>query len=247
MQNKIILDIHTPTLASGHAYGTIREMAYAASSRELKGIGFTEHAPGIPNTCDPFYFCNLIVIPREIFGVKIFHGSEINVLNDGTLSLEEKWIEKLDYCIVGIHTQCYNDEGVGKNTQNAISCMKHPKVHFMSHPDDDHTPLDYNLLVLAAKQHKVALEVNNSSLVKKHKRLNCYENYKKMLKLCMELRVPIFVGSDAHDPSGVGAFKLAEELLTSLNFDEDLIINNSLEKFIEFINFDAAQLNPKAS
>ena len=116
--------------------------------------------------------------------------------------------------------------------------MKHPKVHFVSHPDDDHTPLDYNHLVLAAKQYQIALEVNNSSLIKKDKRLNCYENYQKMLKLCMELKVPIFVGSDAHDPSWVGEFKLAEELLTELNFDEDLIINNDLDKFTKFINFE---------
>ena len=238
MKRKLILDIHTHTLASGHAYGTIREMAYMASTRNLKGIGFTEHAPGIPNTCDPFYFCNLKVIPRDIFGVKIFHGSEINVLNDGTLSLEERYIEKLDYGIVGIHKQCYENEGVAKNTQNIISCMKHPKVHFVSHPDDDHMPLDYKHLVLAAKQYQVALEVNNSSLGKPDKRLNCYENYHKMLKLCMELKVPIFVGSDAHDPSWVGEFKLAEKLLTELNFDEDLIINNDLDKFMKFINFE---------
>ena len=238
MKHKIILDIHTHTIASGHAYGTIREMAYAASSRGLKGIGFTEHAPGIPGTCDPFYFCNLKVIPREIFGVKIFHGSEINVLNDGTLSLEEKRIGQIDYGIVGIHVQCYEDQGIAKNTQNVISCMKHPKIHFVSHPDDSHTPLDYNLLVLAAKQNQVALEVNNSSLIKKDRRLNCYENYKKMLSLCVNLQVPIFVGSDAHDPSGVGEFKLAEELLTELNFDEDLIINNDVDKFKKFINFE---------
>lgn len=46
----------------------------------------------------------------------------------------------------------------------------------MGHPDDDHNPLDYEMFVKAAKQYRVALEVNNSSLVKKEKRLNCYEN-----------------------------------------------------------------------
>ena len=238
MKHKIILDIHTHTIASGHAYGTIREMAQAASERGLKGICFTEHAPGIPNTCDPFYFCNLKVIPREIYGVKIYHGSEINVLNDGTLSLEQKRIDQIDYGIVGIHTQCYENAGVEQNTLNIIECMKNPKVYFVSHPDDDHTPLDYTKLVEAAKDYNVALEVNNSSLVKKDKRLNCYDNYKKMLGLCMDLKVPIFVGSDAHDPSWVGEFTLAEKLLTDLNFDEDLIINNDVDKFTKFINFE---------
>ncbi len=238
MKHKLILDIHTHTIASGHAYGTIREMAYAASIRHLKAIGFTEHAPGIPGTCDPFYFYNLAVIPREIFGVKIFHGSEVNVLNDGSLSLQEKWLEKLDYAIVGIHSQCYQNAGVEKNTANLIECMKNPKVHFVSHPDDSNIPLDYTLLVPAAKKYNVALELNNSSLIKKDKRLNCYDNYKFMLGLCLKSRTNIFVGSDAHDPSAVGLFNLAEDLLDQLDFDEDLIINNDLEKFTNFINFE---------
>ena len=40
--------------------------------------------------------------------------------------------------------------------------MKEPKVYFVSHPDDAHTPLDYERLVQAAKKYHVALEVNNS-------------------------------------------------------------------------------------
>ena len=74
-----ILDIHTHTIASGHAYGTIREMAQAAGDKGIKLLGLTEHAPGIPGTCDPFYYFNLKVVPRELYGVKIFHGSEVNV------------------------------------------------------------------------------------------------------------------------------------------------------------------------
>ena len=101
---KIIADIHTHTIASGHAYGTIREMAQAAALKKLKILGLTEHAPGIPGTTDPFYYMNLEVVPRELYGVSILHGCEINVLNDGTLSLEERFIKKLDYAIVGIHS-----------------------------------------------------------------------------------------------------------------------------------------------
>lgn len=44
------------TLAGGHAYGTIREMAAAAKEQGLKLIGISEHAPEIPGTVNPFYF-----------------------------------------------------------------------------------------------------------------------------------------------------------------------------------------------
>ena len=172
---RLIADIHMHTLASGHAYGTIREMAAAAKEQQLQLIGISEHAPGIPGTVDPFYYGNLRVIPRVIDGVEILHGCEINVLNgmefEAPSQEEKKYIDRLDYAIVGIHGLCYQNEGTDGNTTNLIECMKNPKVKLVSHPDDDHTPLDYPRLVQAALQYHVALEVNNSSLVKKDQRL----------------------------------------------------------------------------
>lgn len=232
---RILADIHTHTIASGHAYGTIREMAQAASETKLQLLGISEHAPGIPGTVDPFYYRNLEVIPRKLYGVEIIHGCEINVLNGGKLSLEEEYIQMLDYAIVGIHRQCYQDKGAEINTDNLIKCMQHPKVFFVSHPDDNHTPLNYERLVGTAKELHVALELNNSSIRKKDNRLNCIENYKKMLKLCEELRVPIVVNSDAHDPSQVGHFELAVNLLNEIGFDERLILNTDIEALKMFI------------
>ena len=228
------LDIHTHTVASGHAYGTIREMAQAAAEKKLDLLGISEHAPGIPGTCEPIYFSNLRVAPRNLYGVELVYGCEINVLNDGTLSLK-KYVEKLDYAIVGIHGLCYEDAGRERNTDNVISCMEHPKVRFVSHPDDDNTPLDYERLVLGAKKNHVALEVNNSSLLKQEKRLNCVENYKEMLRLCMGYAVPVVVSSDAHDPFYVGRFAESCELLNEAEFDRELIVNTSVEKFKRFI------------
>lgn len=233
-----LLDIHTHTIASGHAYGTIREMALAASERGLSLLGLSDHAPGIPGTADPIYFGNLSVVPRTLCGVSILHGSEINVLNDGTLSLAEKYIDRLDYAIAGMHDVCYRDEGVEKNTENLISCMKHKKVFFVSHPDDGNLPLDYEKLVRAAKKYRVALEVNNSSIRKKDRRKNCVQNYKAMLALCTEYRAPVIVSSDAHDPSAVGEFSLAKELLSEARFDESLILNTDPDLFMEFIHIE---------
>ena len=231
----LVLDVHTHTIASGHAYGTIREMAQAAAERGLKLLGFAEHGPSIPGAIDPFYFRNLIVIPRELYGVEILHGCEINVLNDGTLDLEQELIDKLDFGIAGIHVQCYENVGLEKNTDNLLSCMANEKIFFVSHPDDDHTPLNYARLVEGAKNFHVALEVNNSSFVKEDKRLNCRENYRTMLGLCEKFSVPIIVSSDAHDPSGVGEFALAEKFLCEINFSEELILNTDVNKLKNFI------------
>lgn len=238
MERKFVLDIHTHSIASGHAYGTIREMAAAAKDAGLQLLGISEHGPGIPGTADPFYYTNLEVIPRELYGVELVHGCEINILNGGRLSLDEKFIRWLDYAIVGIHDLCYENEGIEKNTQNVIECMKHKKVFFVSHPDDSRMPLDYEKLVQAAKEYHVALEVNNSSLRKLHSRVNVKENYRTMLALCRDYRVPVIVNTDAHDPSAVGNFELAYHFLESVDLDEELILNYSTQRFKEFVGLE---------
>lgn len=231
----LIADLHMHSILSGHAFGTIRELAAEAASRDMKLIGITEHAPGIPGTCDPIYFRNFCDAPRELYGVEMLYGSEVNVLTKGELSLDERHLKCLDYAVAGIHGLCYENEGVVKNTDNVIRCMEHPKVRFISHPDDDKFPLDYPALVQGAKANNVALEVNNGSLRKPWLRPNCEHNYRMMLPLCMEHGVNIIINSDAHDPSAVGDFTLAYRLLEQLDLNDDLIVNNDLEKLKSFL------------
>ena len=230
------MDLHTHTIASGHAYGTIRENAQAAADRKLQILGITEHGPGIPGTCDEFYFCNLRSIPRVLNGVEVYFGVEANVDNDGNILLNERWLKRLDYAIVGIHSFTFENRGREENTDALIKTMQHPKVHIISHPDDDHMPLNYERLVKAAKENHVALELNNSSLHKPQSRLNCYDNYRMMLKLAMDYGTYIVVDSDAHDPSAVGNFDLAIPLLEEVGFDESLLTNNDPQKFYELIS-----------
>lgn len=232
------LDIHTHTIVSGHAYGTIREMARAAADKGLKLLGFAEHGPGIPGACDPIYFAALEHAPRKVYGVELVYGCEINVLEGGKLSLPERYMGMIDYGVVGIHQNCYVNQGVEANTENLIACMRHPRVFLVSHPDDDHTPLDYEKLVAAAKEYHVALEVNNSSLWKQDRRLNCVRNYETMLALCARRGVPIVVDSDAHDPLEVGELDLARDLLERVGFPEELILNLKTERFKKWIGME---------
>lgn len=78
---KTLLDVHTHTVASGHAFSTLQEMAVAASEKGLKLLGITEHAPGIPGACSPIYFRNLHVVPRRIYGVELLLGAELNIID----------------------------------------------------------------------------------------------------------------------------------------------------------------------
>lgn len=230
-----IADIHMHSIMSGHAFGTIRELAFEAAQRGLKLIGVTEHGPGIPGTCDPIYFRNLVDAPRMLYGVEMLYGSEVNILNDGTLDLDRRHLNCLDYAAAGIHGLCYENAGIVRNTDNTISCMKGPKVRFITHPDTNSYPVDYKALVEGAKEYHVALELNNSSVRKPSCRPGCLENYAVMLPLCMEYGVPIVVNTDSHDPSAVGEFSASVKLLEAIGFDENLLLNNDLQKLKDFL------------
>lgn len=104
---KTQLDVHTHTVASGHAYSTIQEMATAAAHMGLKILGITEHGPSIPGTCQPIYFRNMHCVPREMYGVKLMMGAELNILNtQGEIDLDESDLRTLDLRIAGIHSLC---------------------------------------------------------------------------------------------------------------------------------------------
>ena len=97
---KIVLDTHAHTIVSGHAYNTIREMAQMAKEKGLEAFALTEHAPQMPGTCHEFYFQNLHIVPREMYGVRLFMGVELNIMNEkGEVDLPEntlvRWILQL--------------------------------------------------------------------------------------------------------------------------------------------------------
>ena len=236
MKQKLILDIHTHTVASGHAYGTIEENALAAKEKGLVGLGISDHAPGVDPHTDLSSFLALQTVPRNLYGVNIYYGVENNVTNAGSMTLREEVLNTLDYYIVGIHGTCYETKSAEENTDNLLKCMAHPKTFFVSHPDDGYFPLEYERLVLGAKEYGVALEVNNSH-IRNPWRKGTLENIDIYLKYCMQYSVPVFIGSDAHEPSRVGDFEAAIALLDTMGFDEDLIINNNEEKFRNFIGY----------
>ena len=87
---KTLLDVHTHTVASGHAYSSLQEMVLAASEKGLEVLGVTEHGPSIEGTCPLLYFKNMHVVPRQMYGIRLLMGCEINILDTtGRLDVSE--------------------------------------------------------------------------------------------------------------------------------------------------------------
>lgn len=231
-----VLDAHMHTIASGHAYSTLNEMIASGKSKKLKLIGITEHTNKMPGTCHEIYFCNFKVIPRHQDDIEIRMGAEINIINYyGNMDLSEKGFSKIDYGIASLHDICIDPGSQEENTNAIIGAMKHPKVKIIGHPDNGYYSVNYEKIVLAAKEYHVLLELNNSSLNPLGERLNSRDNMKTMLKLCQKHQTELIIDSDAHIADDVGNHKYVHELLDNLNFPEELIVNTSVDKFKKYI------------
>ena len=225
-----ILDLHTHTIASGHAYSTIKEMAQAASEKGLKLLGITEHSMTMPGTCHAFYFQNMEVNPRERFGVEMMFGSELNIIDyDGHVDMEERILNMLDYAVASFHTPCIKPGSMAENTRAAWKVMENPHVLILGHPDDGRFPLDYEEIVRASKETGTIIELNNSSLHPESFRDNAFENDRILLKLCMKHDVPVVVDSDAHVDIDIGNHIYAQKILEEVGFPEELILNDRPE------------------
>lgn len=233
---KFLIDTHTHTLASGHAYSTMNEMIQFAKDKGLKYLGITEHAPTMPGSCHTFYFENLKVVPRQHDDLTLLLGVEANIIDkEGTLDLYDDLLNRMDVVIASLHNPCYQKGDAKQNTNAYLGAMKNPKVAIIGHPDDGRIPVDYETLVREAKNHHVALEVNNSSLSPNSFRPNARENAMIYLSLCKEQGVPIIYGSDAHVCYDVANFTFAKEVTDAVAFPNELIINYNQDLIEEYI------------
>lgn len=229
------LDVHTHTIASGHAYGTLTEMAKEASLRGLKLLGITEHTHNMPGTCGDLYFVNLRIMPREMFGIRLMLGAELNIMDyEGTVDLPGWIIDRTDLRIASIHGNLYTIGTKEQNTAAVIGAMKNPKIDIIGHPDDGNCPLDYEQIVQASKEYHTLLEINNNSL-RSPARRHVKENITKMLKLCERYEVPVIMNSDAHFMSDIANTDHSMEVVEEAGFPKELILNYSVEKFEAYI------------
>ena len=233
---KIIADLHTHTIASGHAYSTLMENISFARKKRLQVLGASEHAPALDDAPKETYFRNLKVVDKEWGVLELLHGAELNILNGyGDVDLTYDSLNELDYAIASLHPPVFPTGRRSLCTDASIAVMSNPHVYILGHPDDDHMPLDYEALTLAAKHNHVALEVNNSSLCPGSFRAGAANNYYRMLKLAKNLEAPVIVSSDSHICYDIGNFTRALALLEELEFPEELVVNSSIKRLTDFL------------
>ena len=235
---KDLIDVHTHTMASGHAYSTISENIQAAKDKGLKILGIADHSVMMPGTSHEYYFLNMRVIPRDGYGIKLMMGAELNIRDySGSTDLGAKALKQLDYAIASLHNDCIDFGNLEENTAAIIGAMRNPYVCIIGHPDNPQFPADFDRIAKAAADNHVLLELNNSSYKPGGYRTGSRENAKIMLAACKKYNTSVIMGSDAHINFDVGNHEISKSVIAENNFPEELVVNTDIQKFLDCVEY----------
>lgn len=231
---KIIADMHTHTVASTHAYSTVKEMTEAARDRGLEFLAITDHTPNSTDGPHIWHFHNLHkAIPRELFGVKMIYGAESSVVDfEGHIDLPDEECKALDWIIGSVHTDILPSGTIEQNTNAYLGLAKNPLVDVIGHPGNTKFLFDYEKGIKAFKEYDKLVEINESTLLWK----NSEKNYREIIPLCKKYEVSVIVNTDAHFFAAVGQVSRSLSLLEELDFPRRLIVNTDREQLLERIN-----------
>ena len=222
-------DLHTHTIASGHAYSTLTENVRAARAHGLELIATTDHGPSVPQGAHVWFFWNLKVVPSILDGVRILKGCEANVApdTDNGIDLPDEVLGGLDFVAVGFHpTTGFDTPDRARNTEALLRVMANPLVDQITHPgNEEEFPLDLDEIVAAAVHHNVILELNDHSFDPSSSRAGSTAREREFAEAAFAAGAPVSIGSDAHYALHVGRFETALAIAEEIGFTEERLVN----------------------
>jgi len=230
---KIVVDTHTHTISSGHAYSTIQENAKEASVNGMKMINMSDHGPAMNGAPFQYHFGNLRVIPDLLYGIRVIKGVELNIINySGEVDLSEYYLKRLDLVMASYHDICIEPATVEEHTNAAIQVLANPYIDVLAHAGNPQFQIDIENVVKAARDYNKLIEINNHSFyVRTGSEKNCHE----LALMCKKYGVRITTGSDAHISFNVGKFENVYKLLAEVDMPEELVVTTSVEKMDEYL------------
>lgn len=228
-------DLHTHTIASGHAFSTLKEMVEAAVAAGLKMLAVTDHGLRMPGGPHEYYFSQLACLPDLINGVHILKGVEANIIDlCGGLDMPDGLLKRLDLVLAGFHDGCgYPGDSVEANTRALIGAIQNPFVHIIAHPGNPAYPVDMDKVVNAARLAGKALEINNSSLY--YSRPGSSPRCRHLARLAARCGTLVAINSDAHNCYAVGNCDRAIALAEEAGIEKNKILNTSLDHIYNFL------------
>lgn len=201
-------DVHMHTIETDGRC-TIEEMAEAAKIRGYKYMAITDHtknlafANGLDDKRAIEHIRHICEADKQIEGIKIFAGIEVDILADGSLDLSDSVLEQMDLVIASVHSH-FNQEP-GQMTDRLLRTIENKNVSIIGHPTGrillrrDGYSYDMNAVLKTASTAKCAMELNAYP-----DRLDLCDQHLRMAK---ESGVKIVINTDSHHTSHMEKIK----------------------------------------
>jgi putative hydrolase len=227
------VDFHSHTFFSLCGIHTHIEMLTYAKYIGMKGLAITDHgAAQNSRFCPPFFDRLKDPVP----GIRMLKGIEANLLDEkGTTDIPVQYIKNLDIILLGLHPHpdIAMEQTAEKYTAMLIEAIERNRcIDLITHPNEIDYPIDFEALALCAKNHGVALELNNSKIL-----YNRTTDKKTMdlINACKKVGCRMAITSDAHALHEIGLDESALPYLKRTGFPDNLLVNNTGEKAFAFI------------
>lgn len=223
------------TVASGHAFSTVTEIAREAARKRLRAVGISDHGPALRGAPHLIHFGALRLLPEVMEGVRVLRSVEANLVNGkGGVDLPADLLRRLDYAMVGFHPGCgLEPAGVKKNTRALLAAMEQPRMRVVTHPGNPAFPVDVPELVRAARDLGVALEVNNASFLQT--RDGSLEACSRIAAEAARVGAPVCLSSDAHVACQVGEVGEAWRVAAAAGVQPEQVVNRTLDGLLRFL------------
>jgi DNA polymerase (family 10) len=139
-------------------------------------------------------------VQKMVPGIRLLHGSEVEILADGRLDYPDEVLAGLDVVVASLHTSLRQPRE--KVTMRLLSAIRNPHVDMIGHPTGrmisgrEPADLDMEAILSAALENDVALEINANP-----ERLDLNDAHARRV---IELGGLLAINTDAHSPDHFG-------------------------------------------
>jgi len=218
---------------------TLETMVGAARERGYTYCAITEHsqslamAKGFDTARVRKSVEEIEAVRRQVPGIEVLHGLEVDILGDGALDLNDEGLALLDWVIVSLHSRLGQPRP--EMTARVLKALEHPAVHVMGHPTarliGQREPVEFDMerVLDHAAKHGVMMEINAQP-----DRTDLGDLHARMAR---ERGIPLVISTDAHGVSQLdfmryGVFAARRAGLTN----DDVLNTRDLEAFREALS-----------
>ncbi|MER1957810.1 MAG: DNA polymerase/3'-5' exonuclease PolX [Solibacillus sp.] len=233
----IVSDLHMHTTWSDGAHN-VEEMGQALIAKGYTHAVITDHSQylKVANGLTPERLAqqklDIYAFNEKNPNFRLYHGTEMDILPDGTLDFDDDVLKELDFVIASIHSSFTQSQD--KIMARLKTAVENPYVHMIAHPTGrivgergGYDP-DVPLLIDWAAEHGKIVELNANPY-----RLDlCIEH----LQLAMEKNVKVAINTDAHAIDQLRFMEIGVKYAQKAWLNKELIVNTwSKEQFEAFI------------